>query len=145
MKSNSSWQSNIRPGGGTMLKDNQKRKISATIRFLKSDLRELEQLFNSNSDISPHKSKELMELISLVGERGYALSEAFNLQESAGTASQKALGILSALWVDLPEIKAKKLRSYGEVSPEIESDLDPEVDRIMDLISEMQRILRRRG
>ncbi|MDA8157229.1 MAG: hypothetical protein M0Z52_12395 [Actinomycetota bacterium] len=128
-----------------MLKDNQKRKISATIRFLKADLNELEQLFAGSNDISYQKRKELMDLISLVGERSDALSAEFNLQKMAETASQKALGILSSLWVDLQEIKAVKLRSYGEVSPEVESDLDPEVDRIMDLISEMQRILRRRG
>ena len=145
MKSNSSWQSNIRPSGANMLNDNQRRKISVTIRFLKADLSKLEQLFTGDNDIPPSKRKDLMDLIALAGERHDARSAAFDLQERSETASREASGILSALWVDLQEIKAKKLRSYGEVSSEVESDFDPEIDKIMDLISEMQRILRRRS
>ncbi len=128
-----------------MLIDNQRRKISTTIRFLKADFYELEQLFTNGNDISPQKRKGLMELISLAGERTDALSEKFDLREDSGPASQKALGILSALWIDLQEIKADRLRSHGEVSTEVELELDLEVDRLMDLISEMQRALRRRG
>jgi hypothetical protein len=128
-----------------MLNDNQKRKISATIRFLKVDLSTLEKLFTGNNDIPSSKRKDLIDLVSLVKERSDALSETFGFQERKEAASREALGILSALWVDLKEIKADKLRSYGKVSSEEESDFDPEIDRIMDLISEMQRVLRRRS
>jgi len=86
-----------------------------------------------------------MDLISLVEERSDAMHAAFDLQEGTKTASREAIGILSALWGDLKEIKADKLRSYGEVSSEVESDFDPEIDKLMDLISEMQRIIRRRS
>lgn len=128
-----------------MLTDNQKRRIAITIRFLREDLHKLEQLLTGDNDISPNKRKDLLDTISLVRQRSDALSADFDLQERPGTASREANGILSALWADLQEIKSDKLRSYGKVSPEIESDFDPEIDRIMDLISEMQRILRRRS
>lgn len=145
MKSKSSWHNNTRRGDGSMLTDNQRRKISTTIRFLKADFYELKQLFTIGGDISPQKGRELMELISLAGERTGCLSEKFDLREGSGSASQKAFGLLSALWIDLQEIKAERLRSHGEVSEEVELELDPEVDKIMDLISEMQRTLRRKG
>ncbi len=145
MKSSSSWPSNIRHSGASMLNDNQKRKISTAIRFLKADLSKLEQIFSDNNDIPLSNSKELLNLISLAEQRSDDLSATFDLKKRPATASREAMGILSALWADLQEIKADKLRSYGKVSSEVESDLDPEIDKIMDLISDMQRILRRRG
>ena len=128
-----------------MLNDNQKRKISTTLRFLGTDLLKLEQIFSGDNDIPPSHRKDLIDLVSLAGQRSDDLSAIFDLHERRMTASREAIGILSALWVDLQEIRADKLRSYGKVSSEVESDLDPEIDKIMNLISEMQRILRRRG
>lgn len=143
MNSRSSVQSETREAN--MLNDNQKRKISATLRFLDADISELEQLFAGNNDIPHQKRKNLTDLLSLAAQRSQGLSAAYDLQERPQTAIRKAISILSSLWVDLQDIKADKLRNYGTVSSEIESDFDPEIDKIMDLISQMQRILRNRS
>lgn len=145
MKSKSSWQDNIKPSGSNVLTDNQRRKILVTIRFLEEDLKKLEQLFTDNNDMPPFKRKDLIDLLLLTGERSGALSEAFGLWDGTASASREALSILSALWSNLQEIKADKLRNYGTVSSEVELELDPDIDKIMDLISKMQQILRRRS
>ena len=65
MKSRSLWQSNTGLGGNSILKDNQRRKISTTIRFLKADLNELGQLFTGANDIS-EVVKVLVEITRVV-------------------------------------------------------------------------------
>ncbi|MGH7889079.1 MAG: hypothetical protein ACRENF_00840, partial [Thermodesulfobacteriota bacterium] len=43
-------------------------------------------------------------------------------------------------WVNLEEIKSKRLRGYGEVPDELREFLDPQVDVIMSLVNEISKI-----
>jgi hypothetical protein len=58
-------------------------------------------------------------------------------------SSRQILSDLSYCWEILEGSKAKKLRGYGEVAEGLEEVLDPQINIIVDLITEMENILKR--
>jgi hypothetical protein len=69
------------------------------------------------------------------------LAQRFDLPADRRDTRAALLGKLSMHWSDLHEIRAKSLRGYGEVHPDLEGLLDPSVARLVDLVEELRDCL----
>ena len=143
----------IKFNGSESLNEYQRRGLSATFRTLEEMMQEIETVINSDgykgslleidNDSSPQAREEILKRIQLIREKIARLSKQFFLEMKQMKSSRQILSDLSYCWEILEGSKAKKLRGYGEVAEGLEEVLDPQINTIVDLITEMENILRR--
>jgi len=137
----------------TILNEPQRRGLSATFRILEEMMHEIETMITSDrfkgnlieidNDVSPGAREEIVKRIKLVKEKVSRLSKQFAFEMKQAKLSSQILADLSYCWEILEGSKAKKLRGYGEVAEGLEEVLDPQINTIIDLITEMENILKR--
>jgi len=143
----------IKVNDRTILNEPQRRGLSATFRILEEMMHEIETMITSDrfkgnlieidNDVSPGAREESVKRIKLVREKVSRLSKQFSLEMKQTKSSSQILADLSYCWEILEGSKAKKLRGYGEVAEGLEEVLDPQINTIIDLITEMENILKR--
>jgi len=143
----------IKFNGSESLNEYQRRGLSATFRTLEEMMQEIETVINSDgykgslleidNDSSPQAREEILKRIQLIREKIARLSKQFFLEMKQMKSSRQILSDLSYCWEILEGSKAKKLRGYGEVAEGLEEVLDPQINTILDLITEMENILKR--
>jgi hypothetical protein len=136
----------------SMLNEYQRRGLSATFRILEEMMFEIETRINSDgfkgnlividNDISSQAREEIVKRIKLVKEKVSRLSKQFNLEMKQTKSSSQILADLSYCWEILEGSKAKKLRGYGEVAEGLEEVFDPQINTIIDLITEMENLIK---
>lgn len=134
-----------------MLKEAQKRKVSITLQHMEKSLLKIEQrlksddfigvLYESRNDVPLWMRENLLNTIVLIKEKMRKVSERFALERETERESTEIFGEVSILWVSLEEIKAKRLRAYGEVAEGLEELLDPDIGAMMHDISEMEQMV----
>ncbi len=50
------------------------------------------------------------------------------------------MGLLGITWEGLGDVRAGRLRGLGDVDPALRERLNPSVERLMDLVLDLQRI-----
>jgi hypothetical protein len=143
----------IKVNDRTILNEPQRRGLSATFRILEEMMHEIETMITNDrfkgnlieidNDVSPGAREEIVKRIQLVREKVSSLSKQFALEMKQTKSSSQILADLSYCWEILEGSKAKKLRGYGEVAEGLEEVLDPQINTIIDLITEMENILKR--
>jgi hypothetical protein len=143
----------IRDNSSASLNEYQRRGLSVTFKILEEMMCEIETMINSGglkgnlmvieNDVPPQAREELIERIQLVSEKAIRISKQFGLEMKQTKSSSQILADLSYCWETLEGSKAKKLRGYGEVAEGLEEVLDPQINAIIDLVTEMENILRR--
>jgi hypothetical protein len=143
----------IEVNSSTSLNEYQRRGLSATFRTLEEMMHEIETMINSDgfkgnlividNDISPQAMEKIVKKIQLVRDKVGRLSKQFTFEIKQTKTSSQILADLSYCWETLEGSKAKKLRGYGEVAEGLEEVLDPQINTIIDLITEMENILKR--
>jgi len=143
----------IEVNSSTSLNEYQRRGLSATFRTLEEMMHEIETMINSDgfkgnlividNDISTQAREKIVKKIQLVRDKVGRLSKQFTLEIKQTKTSSQILADLSYCWETLEGSKAKKLRGYGEVAEGLEEVLDPQINTIIDLITEMENILKR--
>jgi hypothetical protein len=68
------------------------------------------------------------------------MAQKLSLEKRSEETKSQILGSMAIQWVNLEEIKSRRLRGYGEVPNELREFLDPQVDRIMSLVDEISKI-----
>jgi hypothetical protein len=136
-----------------MLNEPQRRGLSATFRILEEMMHEIETMINSDvfegnlividNDISPEAREEIVNRIRHVREKVSRLSKQFALEMKQTKSSRRILADLSYCWEILEGSKAKKLRGYGEVAEGLEELLDPQIDAIIGIITDMENLINR--
>jgi hypothetical protein len=143
----------IEVNSSACLNEYQRRGLSATFRTLEEMMHEIETMINGDgykgslleidNDISPQAREESLKRIGLIREKISHLSKQFSLEMKQMKSSRQMLSDLSYCWEILEGSKAKKLRGYGEVAEGLEEVLDPQINIIVELITEMENILKR--
>lgn len=54
---------------------------------------------------------------------------------------RKIFGILPSCWEIIENVKTKRLKRYGDVQDGLDNVLDPQLNRITDLILEVEQVL----
>jgi len=136
-----------------MLNEPQRRGLSSTFRILEEMLLEIETMINSDgfegnlmvieNDVSPQAREKILMIIELVREKLNSVSKQLALEIKQTKMSSQILADLSYCWEILEGSKAKKLRGYGEVAEGLEKVLDPQINIVIDLVTEMEKLIKR--
>jgi len=137
----------------SMLNEPQRRGLSSTFRILEEMLLEIETMINSDgfegnlmvieNDVSPQAREKILMIIELVREKLNSVSKQLALEIKQTKMSSQILADLSYCWEILEGSKAKKLRGYGEVAEGLEKVLDPQINIVIDLVTEMEKLIKR--
>jgi hypothetical protein len=135
-----------------MLNEYQRRSLSITLRIIEERLADIELILNKcddihilyerKCDIPGEVKEEVLRKTFFAKDRIRIIAENFNLKKKSIEASREAFGKLPDCWQILEDEKAKKLKRYGDVAAGIKEALDPDLDIIINLIFDMERLLR---
>jgi len=135
-----------------MLNKSQIISLSITLRIVEESLAEIELILNKCDDINilyerrcdiPDEVKaEVLRKVFFAKDRIRIIVERFGLEKDSIEASREAFGKLPYCWKILEDAKSKKLRRYGNVASSLKDTLDPELDIIINIILDMERLLR---
>ena len=134
-----------------MLNDSQKRRVSVTLSSLEEDFHDMERLLLSldyvgavhemENDIPAPARNALIDKIGGIKNRIRTLAERFDIERERRSLRRQLFARLTYNWTTLEEIKTRYLRGYGMAAEVLKETLDPELDAIIDLIREMERLL----
>lgn len=125
------------------LNPNQKRAVTVTLRLLEERLADIERviaadergiLYERVASFTPAQRARMDELIGALREQIRRVAEEFHLPRESYSAARYVVGTVSLLWESVEEIRARKLKSYGEVDPSLKQTLDPLLHRIIQLL-----------
>jgi len=130
---------------------NHKIRLSVSMQVLEDTISEVEEIIMKdanqrklmNETIDNISSWEKALILKRIEEiRGLInyIAKELNLEKRREETRSQILGAMTIQWVNLEEIKSKKLSGYGEVPDEMREFLDPQVDRIISLVNEIAKI-----
>jgi hypothetical protein len=128
----------------------QRTAVTVVLNEVETGLREMLQeltstddgiLYERTGELSPEQQQALARLVEKSLAEIATLAARFALPMQTHSARASAVGRLNVLWSNLHEIRAKRLRGYGEVAPELEAVLDPSVHRLVSLMVQMLKML----
>jgi hypothetical protein len=119
------------------------RMAETTLRSALADLSREETgiLFQQDGRVSEQQHIRMQRIIEEALNEIAELARRFDLPSARYDTRAALLGKLSILWSDLHEIRARPLRGYGEVHPDLEAQLDPPIVRLVDLVEELRDCL----
>jgi len=133
------------------LSRNHKAHISVSMQVLEDTIHEVEEIIIRDANLRKVMTETIDNLSSL--ERVLILRRIEEIKKLINQVAQKLsldkqrdeirsriLGVMTIQWVNLEEIKPKRLRGYGEVPDELSGFLDPQVDKMIKLVDEICRI-----
>jgi len=115
------------------------RHVEKTLRTILNDLVIEEQaiLYRSKITLSEDKRQQVRQLVETALGLVARLAQTFELPPQVIDNTATLRGPLAILRSDLYDAHAAKLRRYGDVDPDLETELDPAID---DLIRILQAI-----
>jgi len=136
-----------------MLNRSQTNALTVTLRNLERALLDVESLCSDDTNeqtgillrrSNPLTPSQRTELATQLAEarRGLGLlAEQFALPTQVEDEARAARSKLVISWATLEDIKSRKLGRYGKVSAALEEDLDPQINRLIEVVNAMERIL----
>ena len=85
--------------------------------------------------------EEILKRVSFIKARINYISDIFVLEKEYREGLRKIFGILPSCWEIIENVKSKRLKRYGDVQNGLDNVLDPQLNRITDLILEMEQLL----
>jgi hypothetical protein len=135
-----------------MLNEAQERSLSVTFQIVEDRLTEMEVALKSAdyigilrekiNDIPPEVRPAVFQKADLIKERIKVLSEKLHLEKRRTETSNETLARLVYCWEILQDAKTKQLKRFGEPEAGLEEILDPQIDAIVDLLLEIEHLLR---
>lgn len=112
-----------------LLTHNQERRLVTHLRLLLDDLDALAMLPELERAGEPGR-----QVLALLDETRAAVRElrtALGLPEDRGTTAARRVAAAAEVWgVRMEDLRARRLKSYGEVHPDLGSILDPRLDQL---------------
>jgi hypothetical protein len=134
-----------------MLNDYQRRGLSITLRIVEESLEHIERilkndgysgiLYETRDDITKEIRQEISNRIPPAIAEIEKIADKFHLERQIGWASNAAYSKLPYCWEILENARARRLKRYGDISRGLGEELDPHLDTIIKVLSEMERIL----
>jgi len=131
---------------------NHKIRLSVSMQILEDTITEVEEIIIKDAN----RSRVMMETIDNISSWEKArilrcteeikklinhMAQKLSLEKRSEETKSQILGSMAIQWVNLEEIKSRRLCGYGEVPNELREFLDPQVDRIMSLVDEISKIV----
>jgi hypothetical protein len=132
-----------------LLNPNQRRVLTVTLRHVEKNLRRIltdlvneEQgiLYRTTISLPEDKRPLVRQLVEAALEQIAGLAQRFELPPEIIDHTDALRGSLALLRSDLYDVHARKLRRSGEVDPDLEAELDPAVDNLIELLREISNV-----
>ena len=129
---------------------NHKARLSVSMQVLEDTISDVEEIIRS-----ANRNKTMTETVNNLSHWEKALilkrireikglinhiAQNLGLEKRKEETRSLILGTITIQQVNLEEIKSKRLRGYGEVPGELREFLDPQVDKMMNLVDEICKI-----
>jgi hypothetical protein len=137
--------------GYLMLNKDQKRGLTIALRIVEENMQKIEQLleiktyegilYDTKCCVTPDVKEEILKRVSFIKARINYISDIFVLEKEYREGLRKIFGILPSCWEIIENVKSKRLKRYGDVQEGLDNALDPQLNRITDLVLEMEQLL----
>ena len=113
----------------TLLNENQERRLATHLRLLASDLETLAQAAELQA-AGPAVAR-VRDAIAAARQGAERLREALALPADRAPSLKRRIAAVAEVWaVRMEDLRARHLKSYGAVHPELAPRLDPRVDQV---------------
>ncbi|GBD39813.1 hypothetical protein HRbin37_02099 [bacterium HR37] len=132
---------------------NHRTYLSITMQVLEDTILEVERILTNNpsctkimtetlNDISHCETTLILQHMAEIKKLISHIAIKLKLEKQLRKTRNAILGSMTVQRINLEEIKSKKLSGYGSMPDQLKEYLDPQVDRIINLIEEICKILR---
>lgn len=110
-----------------LLTHNQERRLVTHLRLLLDDLDALTTLPELARTGEP--GRKVLTLLEEARSAARELRSALGLPDDQGTSPRRRVAAMAEVWaVRVEDLRARRLRAYGEVHPDLGATLDPRLD-----------------
>jgi hypothetical protein len=134
-----------------LLNEHQHRALSTRLAIIDRELFDAERLirggvgsgamFETSNDLTAEERDQLLRLLMAGRERVRILRDRFGLAAERQNVRSWLLGHFSILWSILHDSRAEKLKGFGEVSQDLAPQLDPDINQLIEIVSEVRSII----
>lgn len=119
-----------------LLNANQQRRVATHLRLLREDLEDVAGWPELARPGEPYVA--LCALVARLLEEVVALERDLALPAHQPPPLRRRVGAIAEVWASsIEDIKARHLRAYGHVHPDLGPELDPRADEIVRLLVQM--------
>lgn len=119
-----------------LLNANQQRRVATHLRMLREDLTDVAAWPELSRPGAPYES--LRAVIAHLDAAVASLSGALALPLHDAPPLRRRVMAIAEVWASsMEDVKARHLKAYGRVHPELAETLDPQVDKIVTLLGQM--------
>jgi hypothetical protein len=112
-----------------LLTNNQERRLLTHLRLLLDDLDALATL--PELERAGEAGRRVLGLLDETRAAARELRAALGLPENQGTTPARRVAATAEVWaVRVEDLRARRLRGYGEVHPDLGATLDPRLDHL---------------
>lgn len=120
----------------SLLNANQQRRVGTHLRMLRDDLDDVAGWPELSRTGEPYQS--LRALIARLGVAVDGLGRRLALPAHDAPPLRRRVQATAEVWASsMEDVKARHLKAYGRVHPELAETLDPRVDEIVTLLQQM--------
>lgn len=130
---------------------NHKIRLSVSMQVLEDTISDVEEVIKSANqgkamtetvnNLSPREKALILKRIEEIKELINCVAQNLGLEKRKEETRSRILGAMSIQQVNLEEIKSKRLHGYGEFPDELREFLDSQVDKMMNLVDEVCKIV----
>ena len=137
-------------GKQTGLSQYQKRSVEVVLRQLERAIDTIEDMVTSDKrgllysrtmSLSPEQRSRVAELAGKIRAEITELAATFDLTKQEMDSRQTISSILGIAWEGLEDIHSEKLDRYGDIDPGLPVTLDPHIDRLIDMVRALSRVV----
>jgi hypothetical protein len=135
------------------LNKNQERAVALRLRMLEERLAIMARLMDDDErgrlyrrDRAPYSAEQRARIEAMILEIRAEIAhvaDTFGLASEEQDAARRIVGLLGITWEGLGDVRAGRLRGLGDVDPALREQLNPSIERLMDLVLDLQRIASR--
>jgi len=135
------------------LNRNQERAVAVRLRMLEERLAIIRRLVDEDErgrlyrrDRAPYSAEQRARIEAVVREIRAEIArvaDTFGLASEEQDAARRIVGLLGITWEGLGDVRTGRLRGLGDVDPALREQLNPSIERLMDLVLDLQEIASR--
>jgi hypothetical protein len=130
----------------------QRIAVSTTMLHLERSLDEIERLlagptngvtYTTEVNLAPATAQQLQAVCADIRSEIAAMVERFELPPHRWYGRQVIMAEMTSTWTNLEEIRPERLRRFGAVDPTLTETLAPRLERLIQLIRDVQNLASR--
>ncbi len=135
------------------LNKNQERAVAVRLRMLEERLAIIARLMDEDergrlygrdrARFSAEQRARMEALIVEIRAEIARVADTFRLASEEQDSARRIVGLLGITWEGLGDVRAGRLRGLGDVDPALREQLNPSIERLMDLVLDLQEIASR--